>query len=189
LKILLHICCAPCAVYPVETLRKEGHEIAGLFYNPNIHPYTEYLKRKDAVKEYAGKIGLEVHYGEYEIEKFFQHIVYDEGSGERCPVCWWLRMENAARFAYQKEFKQFTTTLLGSPYQDHRLVKSICEDISHKTGVGFYYKDFRAGFREGHKRAKDEGVYFQKYCGCIFSERDRYYRKENPERNQDKSDE
>jgi len=189
LKILLHICCAPCAVYPVETLRKEGHEIAGLFYNPNIHPYTEYLKRKDAVKEYAGKIGLEVHYGEYEIEKFFQHIVYDEGSGERCPVCWWLRMENAARFAYQKEFKQFTTTLLGSPYQGHRLVKSICEDISHKTGVGFYYKDFRAGFREGHKRAKDEGVYFQKYCGCIFSERDRYYRKENPERNQDKSDE
>jgi hypothetical protein len=176
MNVLLHICCAPCAIYAVEELRREGHSVAGFFYNPNIHPYTEYLRRVEALQQYAKGIGLNVTYGEYEIEKYFQNITYDESARERCPACWWMRMERTVQHAHEFGFDAFTTTLLGSPYQDHGIIKKLCEDIARRTGVKFHYVDFRSGFKDAHARAKASGMYCQKYCGCLFSEKERLER-------------
>lgn len=173
MKILLHICCAPCAVAPVEELRKEGHKVEGFFYNPNIHPYSEYLKRKVEVERYSKEVGLTVHYSDYDIEDYFQHIVYNEALKNRCPVCWWLRLEKTAKFAKPNGFDSFTTTLLASPYQDQDVIKEISLDMAKRLELDFYYKDFRPYFREAHAKARSKGMYCQNYCGCVFSERER----------------
>ncbi len=173
MNVLLHICCAPCAICAIEELKKEGQRIAGFFYNPNIHPYSEYLKRKAEVERYSKGTGINVVYSDYDIEDYFQHIVYNEALKNRCPVCWWLRLEKTAVFAKDNGFDAFTTTLLGSPYQDHDAIKGIGEDLAKKTGIKFYYKDFRVGFKTAHNIAKAEGMYCQNYCGCVFSEKER----------------
>ena len=172
MNILLHICCAPCAIYPIETLKKEGRKIAGFFYNPNIHPYSEYLKRKGEVEKYSKEVALNVIYSDYDIEDYFQNIVYNENEPNRCPVCWWIRLKKAAQFAKENNFEAFTTTLLGSPYQDHSVVKKLGEDVAGQAGVLFYYQDFRVGFKDAHEVAKSKHIYCQNYCGCLFSEKE-----------------
>jgi predicted adenine nucleotide alpha hydrolase (AANH) superfamily ATPase len=177
MNVLLHICCAGCAIYPLEALRKAGHRVAGYFYNPNIHPYSEYLKRKATVEKFAGESGLNVIFADYEIEHFFQYIVYNESSQTardiRCPACWWLRLEKAAAFAKENGFEAFTTTLLGSPYQDQGVIKDIGADIARRFGLIFYFEDFREGFKAAQDLARSKGMYLQNYCGCVFSEKER----------------
>jgi epoxyqueuosine reductase len=177
LNVLLHICCAPCAIFPISDIRKEGDGLAGFFYNPNIHPYSEYIKRRDEVEKIAVEKGLSIVTSDYDVEKYFQFVVYNEAAGKRCPVCWWLRLERTALFARDNGFDAFTTTLLGSPYQDHETVKKICEDVAKKAGIKFRYKDFRPGFKAAHDEARAKGIYCQNYCGCIFSEKERIDRK------------
>ena len=177
MNILLHICCAPCAIYPVEELRKEGHKVIGFFYNPNIHPYSEYIKRKEALEIYSKESGLDVVCGDYAIEYYFQHIAYNEALKNRCPMCWWLRLEKTAKHAGNNGFDSFTTTLLGSPYQDHDIIKTIYNDVIKNSGLKSYYKDFRPGFRKAHDLAKEKKIYCQNYCGCLFSEKERAEKK------------
>lgn len=177
MNILLHICCAPCEIFPVEEMRRQGHTVAGFFFNPNIHPYSEYLKRKNEVDKYSRDIKLSVIWSDYDIEGYFQHIVYNEALTKRCPVCWWLRMEKTAQFAKENGFEAFTTTLLGSPYQDQSTIKNIGEDIADRSGLKFYFHDFKEGFKKAHEIAKSKGIYCQNYCGCVFSERERIERK------------
>jgi predicted adenine nucleotide alpha hydrolase (AANH) superfamily ATPase len=177
LNILLHACCAPCAIFPVEELKKGGHKIAGFFYNPNIHPYSEYLKRRGAAENYFKSAGVNLISGDYDIEYYFQHIVYNEALDNRCPVCWWIRLEKTARFAKENGFDAFTTTLLASPYQDQTAIKNICDEIVKNTCISFHYQDFRSGFKASHERAKREGIYCQNYCGCVFSEKERLEKK------------
>jgi len=177
MNILLHICCAPCSIAPIDELRKEGHVIAGYFYNPNIHPYSEYLKRKDAVTSYAKEVGLNVNRDQHEFDDYFQYVVYNENADERCPACWWLRALKTAKFAKDNGFDAFTMTLLGSPYQDHDVLKSICEDVAKKCDIQFYYKDFRPGFKAAQAQAKEKGIYQQNYCGCLYSEKERIEKK------------
>ena len=179
MNILRHICCAPCTIFPIEELKKAGHRIEGFFYNPNIHPYSEYLKRKAESEKYAEEMALNVIYSGYDIENYFQNIVCNEALDNRCPVCWWLRLERTARCAKENSFDAFTTTLLGSPYQDQDVIKNICEDIVKKVGVKFYYEDFRRGFKKAHELAKSKGMYCQNYCGCIFSEKERIEKSKN----------
>lgn len=178
MNILLHICCAPCEIYPAETLKKSGHLVAGFFYNPNIHPYSEYLKRKAEVEKYSKSISLNINYAEYDLVKYFDYIVDNEDQKNRCPVCWWIRMTRCAQFAKENGFDAFTTTLLGSPYQDHEVLKNICEDLAKESGLKFYYEDFRPGFKAAQEKAKKEGIYRQNYCGCVFSEKERIEEKE-----------
>jgi epoxyqueuosine reductase len=166
-------------MHPFEDLKKSGDKCAGFFYNPNIHPYSEYLRRRDALEKYAVESGFNLLISNYDCEKYFQYIVFNEEPGKRCQVCWWLRMERTARFAKDKGFDAFTTTLLASPYQDHGKVKMICEDVAKNAGIEFYYKDFRQGFRNAHDLAKSKGIYCQNYCGCIFSERERIDKKKS----------
>ena len=177
MNILLHICCAPCAIYPVEILKKEGHKFAGFFYNPNIHLYSEYLKRKAVVERHSQEEAYNVFYPGYEVEKYFQYVTDNENLKTRCPVCWWLRLQNTAIVAAENGFEAFSTTLLGSPYQDHDVIKTIGEDIASKAGLKFYYNDFRAGFNAGRDKARAKGYYLQNYCGCIFSEKERIEKK------------
>ena len=180
MKILLHICCAPCEIYPVEKLRKDKHAAGGFFYNPNIHPYSEYLKRKDEVEKYSKEAGLNITCPDYDAAEYFQHIMDGENRKNRCPACWRLRIKRCAQFAKENGFDAFTATLLGSPYQDHEVLKNICEDIAQAAGVKFYYEDFRTGFNAAHDKAKTKGMYRQNYCGCLFSKKERI-KKERPE--------
>ena len=177
MNVLLHICCAPCEIYPVEALRKSGHTVAGFFYNPNIHPYSEYLKRKEEVEKYSKEAGVNIVCGEYELETYLEYIFDNDSFKDRCPVCWRLRANRTAQFAKENAFDAFTTTLLGSPYQNHEILKSVCADMARQAGVKFYYEDFRKGFKEAHSKARLKNIYCQNYCGCIFSEKERIEKK------------
>jgi predicted adenine nucleotide alpha hydrolase (AANH) superfamily ATPase len=174
-KILLHVCCAPCAIYPLKTLRLDGFEVMGYFYNRNIHPYQECLKRMDTLKTYAEQEGLRVIYQEgYEMEAFLQSMVFREH--DRCRICYHDRLKSAAVIAKKGAFDYFTTTLLQSKFQKHDLIKSIGESLGQAYGIPFLYRDFREGWKEGIETSKRLGMYRQQYCGCIYSEKERFYR-------------
>ncbi|MFC1509140.1 epoxyqueuosine reductase QueH [Candidatus Omnitrophota bacterium] len=174
MKLLLHICCGPCALYPIKKLLKGSYEtITGFYYNPNIHPPTEYKKRRNAAREISKKLGFELIEPSYKMEEFFRGIVLNEGHPERCKACWELRLSKTADTAKENGFQAFTTTLLISPYQDHKLIKEIGQRLAREKGIEFCYEDFRKGFRESQEEAKKEELYRQKYCGCVFSELER----------------
>ncbi len=174
MKILLHICCAPCAVYPVDLLRDRGVEVMGYFYRYNIHPFTECMKREQTLKEYAKAIGLRVIYQHgYDIERFFQNVVYREA--DRCSFCYHDRLKSAALVAKKGKFDRFTSTLLYSKFQNHKKIRAIGEAVGKSVGVPFHYEDFRDGWKEGIKKSKELGMYRQQYCGCIYSEKERFY--------------
>lgn len=174
MRLLLHICCGPCALYPIRQLTSNKFkEITGFYYNPNIHPPSEYKRRKSALAGAEKKLNLKVIYPLYRMEEYFRKIASKEDSPDRCRLCWELRLSETADFAKKSGFDAFTTTLLISPYQDHELVKEIGEDIGREKGIEFYYEDFRKGFRESQEEAKKQDLYRQKYCGCVFSELER----------------
>lgn len=163
----MHMCCAPCSVYPVDSLAAKGYELEGLFYNPNIHPREEYEKRRDNVRIYAGIKNMKVNY----IDDFRQKE-WENFSGEelaRCTMCYDMRMDKAASYAAENEFDAFTTSLLVSPWQKHDLIKATGEKYAKKYGIKFLYEDFRPGFRQGQQQARELGLYRQKFCGCIRS--------------------
>ncbi|MBM3251942.1 MAG: epoxyqueuosine reductase QueH [Candidatus Omnitrophica bacterium] len=177
MKLLLHTCCAPCLIYPYEFLKKQDYEVQGFFYNPNIQPLSEYKNRKKAVEDYAKSVGIIVHYEEkYQPEDFFRLVANNEKAPKRCHFCWQFRLKKTAELAKEKGFDCFSTTLLVSPYQDIEKIKEIGEEISKNTGIRFIFGDFRSGFRDAHKKAKDLDIFCQKYCGCIFSEIERHER-------------
>ena len=173
MKILLHVCCAPCMIYPLEVLRGKGYEVSGVFYNPNIHPFAEYNSRKSAVEAYAKTSDIDVSFPEYRPREYFRITHLNEEAPKRCELCWTMRLSHTAKSAKEKGFEYFTSTLLVSPYQDQELLKRIGEDVSRTEGVGFYYEDFRPGFRKAHDQAHELGIYCQRYCGCIYSEMER----------------
>lgn len=175
-KTLLHICCAPCSITCIDTLRTEGVEPVGYWYNPNIHPVTEYRARRDTLIQYARDIGMELNIrDDYGLREFVRAI-YPELEN-RCRVCYDLRLFEAARFARESGFKSFSTTLLISPYQNHELLIETAERAAKEYGIEFLYRDFRPRFREGQAKARELGLYMQKYCGCVFSEEERYIKK------------
>ncbi|MFA4983788.1 MAG: epoxyqueuosine reductase QueH [Candidatus Omnitrophota bacterium] len=180
MRLLLHTCCAPCLIYPLEKLGGGGFEVTGFFYNPNIHPFTEYRSRKQALEAYAGGIGVEVLYPEYRPEEFFRAVNLKEADPGRCGLCWRLRLKKTAQAAKEMGFGSFSTTLLVSPYQSQDALKKIGDEVSAEEGIGFYYEDFRVGFRKAHDEAHKKGIYCQKYCGCIYSEMERCRKSAKP---------
>ena len=175
-KTLLHVCCAPCSVACIESLRAEGIEPTGFWYNPNIHPVTEYRARHDTLIEYAKSINMELALiDDYGLREFVKNVA-DNIEG-RCEYCYRVRLEKAAEYARDNGFDSFTTTLLISPYQNHEMIIKTAEEAAKKYGVKFLYRDFRPYFREGQTKAREMGFYMQKYCGCVFSEEDRYIKK------------
>ncbi len=173
MKILLHICCAPCAIYPLKMLRAEGFEVMGFFYRHNIHPYTECLKREETLTSFAESAGLRViHQEGYDLEGFIRRSVYRESN--RCDPCYHDRLRSSAHIARRGKFDYFSSTLLYSKFQKHDRIKSIGEAVGRSLGVPFLYQDFREGWKEGVAESKEMGLYRQQYCGCIYSEKERY---------------
>ena len=166
MKLLIHICCGPCAVYPVDVVKKEGIEFDGYFYNPNIHPIDEFERRMENVKILSDKENIRVYYDSEFLQSVWEEYTDKE---KRCKMCYTKRLEKAAKFAKENNFTAFTTTLLVSPYQNHQFIKDLGENLANEYGIEFFYRDFRFGFREGQKKAKEMGLYRQKYCGCIKS--------------------
>ncbi len=178
MNLLLHICCAPCAVACVQQLRGEGIEPVGYWYNPNIHPFTEYKARRNCLREYAASIDLKlVEQDEYGLRPFVQAVAANIDN--RCGYCYAVRFDHAARYAAEHGFDAFTTTLTISPYQNFELICEVGAKAGKKYGVEFLPKDFRPVFRQGQTEAREVGLYMQKYCGCIFSEEDRYCKKKS----------
>jgi len=175
MKVLLHICCANCAIYPIKTMRETGLEVMGFFYRHNIHPYTECLRRQEALETYAGQIDLKVIYQEsYDLEGFIRNVVFREA--ERCNYCYHDRLRSTALMARRGKFDYFSSTLLYSKHQKHDLIRSLGESIGKTVGVPFLYQDYRQGWKEGIECSKQMGLYRQHYCGCIYSEKERYFK-------------
>lgn len=174
-RILLHICCGPCSITTIKTLQDQGHEVTGLFYNPNIHPLTEYVKRRDGCLEVAEKLSVKVIVkdGEYHPQKWFRAVAFRENN--RCFHCYANRMERTAQIAKKGSFDGFTSTLLYSKFQKHDDIAALGRDLqSEKTR--FVYHDFREGWQQGIETSKQWGIYRQQYCGCLYSENERYHR-------------
>jgi predicted adenine nucleotide alpha hydrolase (AANH) superfamily ATPase len=195
MKILLHCCCAPCTVRCADSLLAEDIRPDLLWYNPNIHPYTEYAARRDALRSYAADRKLPLHdIDEYGLRDFirgvFPGMAADggadggggaaDGEASRCLWCYRIRLEKTARLAAEGAYDGFSTTLLISPWQNHEGIRRAAEEAAAKYGVQFLYRDFRPRFREGQEKARTLGLYRQKYCGCIFSEEERYLKKQPP---------
>ncbi|MEW6008585.1 MAG: epoxyqueuosine reductase QueH [Candidatus Omnitrophota bacterium] len=172
-KILLHICCAPCAIFPINLLKERGFKVQGFFFNPNIHPLREYNRRLEAVLSFAKTSSLEIDCSPYEPKLFFQVTNQKEEAPVRCYACWQLRLKQVALKAKENKFEYFTSTLLGSPYQDTTKLEEIGRQLAEETEVEFFIADFKSGFRQAHNEARDLGIYCQKYCGCIYSEIER----------------
>lgn len=184
----MHICCAPCSIYPLKFIRERGIDVKCLWFNPNIHPYTEYKNRLEALQKLDSlcnaqdtdaritpllKNRLEVEYiDHYGLKDYLKDIAGDEEN--RCGYCYLTRLEKTAQKAKEIHADAFTTSLLVSPYQKFGIIKEIGKMVQYKYSIEFYFSDFRTGFKEGRKISKELGLYQQKYCGFIYSEMERY---------------
>lgn len=171
-KLLLHICCAPCATVPIKRLEERGFEVMGFFYNPNIQPPSEYKLRMKQLN----KLNIQVIYGEYEPWRWFQLTrgYYDEPEGgKRCVICIRMRLEQTALMAKKLGIKYFTTTLTVSPYKNADMINAIGYELGITYGINFLQENFkkRDGYKESIRIAKALNLYRQHYCGCIFSKR------------------
>ena len=174
MKLLMHTCCAPCSVYCIDELQSENIKPTVYWFNPNIHPYTEYKARRDCLKEYTKSINIDAIFEEnYGLREFCSNVVGDLEN--RCKnYCYITRLEQTAKYAKENGYDTISTTLLVSPYQKHEYIHELGDKIAKKYELDFLYRDFRVGFREGQNKARELGLYMQKYCGCIFSEEERY---------------
>ncbi len=187
-RVLLHICCGPCTLYPLKVLREEGLEVTGFFFNPNIHPYREFRRRIRALDTVAQIKGLEILWEkDYGLKPFLRRMVFKEG--QRCEECYHWRLFETVKKAAERGAEAFTTTLLYSRYQRHNLIKQIAEDLSYRFKVPFLYRDFREGWEQGQQEAIALDIYRQPYCGCIYSEQERYDKKLRKRLRRSKSDE
>lgn len=179
-RLLVHACCAPCLVAVYEDIAnnldefgissKEDFDI--IWYNTNIHPRIEYEKRRETLREYLQIVGKDgIFMDEYNMYEFVKNAVNfkELGFSVRCEYCYYSRLKKVFEYAKENGYTAVTTTLLISPYQKHDKIIEICKRLETETGIKFLYKDFRPLFRQGQNRAKELGLYRQKFCGCIFS--------------------
>jgi predicted adenine nucleotide alpha hydrolase (AANH) superfamily ATPase len=172
-KVLVHICCAHCAAYTVEHWRREGHDVAGFWYNPNIHPFMEHQHRLESMQSLAQRTGLPlIVAGGYDMVEYFRRVAGHEA--ERCRHCFELRLARTAQAARAQGYDAFTTTLLISPQQKHDLIKDIGDEVAAEQGVEFVYADLRKRYSDSRHLTKPLDLYRQQYCGCVYSEWERY---------------
>ena len=187
---------------PIKRLLDAGHEVCGHFFNPNIHPLAEYLRRREGAGQVAGRYGIKMYWTTEEAgydSIGWMRMVSGRESGKsgapgggRCPLCWEQRLRRTFELAEREGFDAFTSSLLYSRRQRHdeisRLASSIAEStlkpgdnalgstISAFRSPAFLYQDFRPDWQEGINLSKEWEIYRQQYCGCLFSENDRYAR-------------
>ena len=171
--LFLHICCGPCAAYPLEWLREHRPdlELEGWFYNPNIQPGGEFLRRRDSLAFLALNRGLTVDFSPpYDAADFLAALGPRPREPDRCRVCYAWRLSAVAREASRRGHRAFSTTLSFSKRQKHGLILEEGQRAAALHGLDFLYVDWRAGWRRGHELARGLGLYRQSYCGCLFSE-------------------
>ncbi|MCK5812375.1 MAG: epoxyqueuosine reductase QueH [Clostridiales bacterium] len=161
--LLVHACCAPCLIYINKYFKTRDISYDSLYYNPNIHPYKEYVRRFKTLQSFCDEEQVKLHHFESFRQKDW------ENKPNNCDFCYNLRIETVAKFAKENNYTHFTTTLLISPYQQHEKIIKIANEMANKYNVKFLYIDFRPFYREGQNMARDHGMYRQKYCGCINS--------------------
>lgn len=170
-RLLLHVCCAPCGTYSVERFRALGFTVSGLWYNPNIHPFSEHERRRQTLIDYAGKTDLPlIQEMGYEVVAFMRAIQGHERFRERCAICYRLRLERTALVAAREGFDAFSTTLLISPYQDQDTIRTLGERAAGQHRVSFVFENLRRGWTAHHQMVRDCELYSQRYCGCLYSE-------------------
>jgi predicted adenine nucleotide alpha hydrolase (AANH) superfamily ATPase len=163
--------------------------VVAFFFNPNIHPFTEYRSRYFAVVDLCEENGVELRTGPYEMERFLAQVAGEEAGRapgsqavDRCGRCFGIRLSRTAAEARTLGIASFTTTLLVSPYQDLRLIREAGESAAFEHGVHFAFEDMTDGFEAGQARSRQSGMYRQSYCGCVYSEKERYQKGDPPRR-------
>ncbi len=176
MKVLVHACCAPCLAYPREALVQEGYEPIGFWYSPNIHPYQEYQKRLHEIQRFSALTDMKFEYDRtYPLQEWIDKAISEMKNGRsRCEMCYRDRLLATARKAKEMDIKTITTSMLFSPHMDHEAVARIGRDIAEAECLDFLYRDFREGKKRGYDISKEMELYRQGYCGCIFSEKERY---------------
>lgn len=218
MRTLVHICCGPCGITVLQRLQQAGLVPAALYFNPNIHPLAEYLRRREGAKTVCERLNTpfiaadalpedEQHWPGGECNAADQPprehtgqqheaTAYAPGQGKhrvspaanpapwlaavapdpqnRCPFCWQSRLAFSAAYAARHGYAAFTSTLLYSRYQNHEAIRSMGEELAARYSLNFVYEDFRTSWQEGIDISKEWGIYRQQYCGCIYSEYDRY---------------
>ncbi len=176
--LLLHVCCAPCMTVVHEQLQREGFEVTAFFYNPNIHPWKERERRLQSLVDYADSksIPLEIAH-EYPLEENIRMLLDAEN---RCYTCFKDRLTATAQKAAKLGIDSISTTLSVSPYQNQSYIIETGNASAGSCGVTFIYRDYREFYRESIQISSEAGMYRQSYCGCIFSERDRYLKLKSP---------
>lgn len=179
-KLLLHSCCAPCSTAVIERLC-DDFEITILYYNPNIFPEEEYLKRKNEEIKYIDIFNkknpskkVEMMDCDYESEKFYEAVKGLENEregGARCPVCFKLRLEKTGKLAKESNFDIFGTTLTVSPHKNAEQINFIGKTIGENLGVEFLESNFKKqdGYKRSIELSKENNLYRQNYCGCEFA--------------------
>ncbi len=177
MKVLVHVCCGPCAIVPFRELTSEGHTLSAALVNPNIHPYLEFCRRRDAARDVAEAHGIAVvHEDQYGLREFLRAVVGHEH--ERCPICYQMRLDRVAQLAREGDFDAFTTSMLVSTQQDHDGIRRAGEEAGIRHGIEFLYRDYRPKVMEGVSISKEMGTYRQQYCGCVYSEWERHAERE-----------
>lgn len=185
-KLLLHICCAPCSTHVVEVLRAD-YDLTGYFYNPNIHPESEYRHREMEMKRYAREIGLELICAEYDDDRWFALVKGMENmpeGGERCFLCYRMRSEKAAVYAKEYGYQFLATTLSISPHKNAEKINEIGVEVTARYDLQWHAADFkkRGGFDKSIRMSEEFGLYRQSYCGCVFSQRETALRRKRSKR-------
>lgn len=172
-KVLLHSCCAHCAAYTVDYFRRQEYEVTAFWYNPNIHPYMEHQYRLQATQALAQEMNLPLIVTEgYDMIDYFRQVVGHES--QRCQYCFELRLSKTAEVAHQMGFSAITSTLLISPHQKHDLLREIGNKVVEGKGIDFLYADLRKRYSDSRHMTKGLNLYRQQYCGCVYSEWERY---------------
>ena len=173
MKVLLHICCGPCACACLPALRQDGHEVAGFWYNPNVHPYGEYEARLEAARKAAEALGVElIEGGGYGLVEFLRLVAHHESG--RCALCYRMRLLATAKEAVSRGFDGFATTIACSPHQDLALCRELGEQIALALGLTFVEPGLRKHFSDGMRKSRELGLYRQTWCGCVYSEWERH---------------
>ncbi len=176
-RVLLHVCCGPCSIVPVLRLREEGFDVTGYFMNPNIQPLAEYLRRREAMEQCAARLELPMIWQDdaWDLTRWLRDVAGTRDAGElRCRYCYGTRLEATRHMADKGGFALFTSSLLYSRYQRHEVIVETAEAVATDGGPTFLYRDFRSGWQEGIDISKEWGLYRQPYCGCVYSEAERY---------------
>jgi epoxyqueuosine reductase len=176
MKLLLHVCCGPCTIFPFSVISESGIDTTCYFYNPNIHPYQEFKKRIEGLETVSKHLNFKVIYEHsYGLFDFLRKVVYHEN--DRCLICYEIRLQKTVEYAREHSFDSFSTSLLYSRYQNHNALIDKCTQLANSSGINFYYRDFREGWQSGIDHSKALNIYRQSYCGCIYSEYESVYKR------------